>query len=265
MTSRGGAGAAGGAKPARVAATKALEDSAFKLWPEAMLRALRAGANASDIECGIRDEYRCFVPKPVAWVLNAMPFVDEVVDNDDAYADAQRAASLRVLVEHGCLDKQWHVDAALLDAVSLDYGPAVVRCLLDAGADPALVEAGYSDGNVDFFSDDRGPPQLVCMVNLAETARLLLAAGASAEATDGRGNTPLHALHHTIVPKKVKGLVAALVDAGADVDARNNAGSTPLGMAAVQPARSDGMCVIHDLLAVGADPAIADHTGGHAA
>lgn len=60
-----------------------------------------------------------------------------------------------------------------------------------------------------------------------ETVQLFLDKGADVKVADDAGNTPLHiaALHGS------KALVALLLDKGAEANARNGAGATPLGLA----------------------------------
>jgi len=72
-----------------------------------------------------------------------------------------------------------------------------------------------------------------------EMIRLLADAGADVNAADDRGHTPLHLAAN---PDAVR----ALVEAGADVKARSKDGSTPLHLAAGEPDRADVMAALLD-------------------
>ncbi len=72
---------------------------------------------------------------------------------------------------------------------------------------------------------------------------LLIFAGADADARNGMGHTPLHLAANP-------GVVQTLVEAGANVDARSNDGSTPLHVATGEPF---GGRVMAALLDAGAD------------
>ena len=149
---------------------------------------------------------------------------------------------------------------------------AVVEALLEAGADPtARDDAGktfrdYAEANPAL--DDSGllsrPEGLSCEDwntavyfehAAAENVTRCLEAGANVNARDEAGATPLHlAARHATTPA----VFSALVDAGARLDARDATGAMPLHAAA-----SMGMSpvAIHVLLAAGADPEAKDESG----
>jgi ankyrin repeat protein len=83
-----------------------------------------------------------------------------------------------------------------------------------------------------------------------KVVRLMLDAGADVDARDGSGNTPLIA---SAADDRIK-IVQLLIDRGADVNARNRDGDTPLTNAACWGAER----VTKLLLARGANPRLTD-------
>ena len=82
------------------------------------------------------------------------------------------------------------------------------------------------------------------IVELAQS----LAEGGEPSVPDGAGFTPLHLAAQSLNPKEVR----LLIDAGADLEARNRFGATPL-MTAFLRARDDDHGVTGILLEAGAD------------
>ena len=155
--------------------------------------------------------------------------------------------------------------------------PARLAALLAAGGD---VEARDEGG--------RTPLMTAASTGLAEAIEVLLAAGASPAARDAVGRTPLH---HAALGRDETTAALALLEAGAEVDAPDDAAATPLalaverGLGAVQdalleagasPARlASGQALllaarrgeasrVSALLAVGADPDARDRSGATA-
>ena len=88
--------------------------------------------------------------------------------------------------------------------------------------------------------------------------KALIAAGADLNAIDNDGNTPLHSafLQHAAFPVEVTRL---LVENGAKLDVQNNLGQTPL-FCAVR-LQSGHPNIVKILLEAGADPSIKDNEG----
>jgi hypothetical protein len=125
-------------------------------------------------------------------------------------------------------------DAALVGAAEL------AATLLGSGADP---DAGEAAGHTPLYRASTG-----------EVARVLLAAGASADVTSGpTQGTPLHqAARHGSVA-----VVQALVDHGATIDALDAKGQTPLRRAV----NCRQLPIVRILVRHGADPHLADRRG----
>ncbi len=131
-----------------------------------------------------------------------------------------------------------------------------VAACLDAGADVnARTDSTF---DVFFFSGVRGgytPLHSASFFSGDRTVALLLAAGAEVDARDLRGRTPLHgAAGRDWDPAAV---VAELVEAGADLNARDGEGNTPLHVSR----RNRNPIVALLLLEFGADPALVNDSG----
>ena len=116
------------------------------------------------------------------------------------------------LEQHGLTDdwKPW----MLHGAASLTGNPAIIRLLLDAGADANAVDDG---GRTPLHEGAKNDNPVVAVH--------LLAAGADPNALDHDGYTPLH---HSAARGENGRVIARLLAAGSDVRAESNDGRTPL-------------------------------------
>ena len=130
-------------------------------------------------------------------------------------------------------------------AAWLSETPAVVKTLLDAGADPnARAERGFTP--LHGAATNSETPAVV---------QVLLDAGADLNARTKDGLTPLH---QAAWFSETPAVVQILLDAGADPNARDEDGRTPLHRAA---RNSKTPAVAQVLLDAGADPKVRDNYG----
>jgi ankyrin repeat protein len=173
----------------------------------------------------------------------------------------------------------WYEDRAPL-ACSLESSshPDVVRLLLEAGADvhgdgsayaplhravssqPASVVidcllAAGAEIEVREEYDGLTPLLLAAEIGATVAARHLVARGADVDARDAEGMTPLM---HAVVAGDGGGMVSLLVQAGADVNARDDAGTTPLLYATANVKERE---TIRLLVQAGADGSARDAKG----
>lgn len=159
-----------------------------------------------------------------------------------------------------------------------DCASELVGLLLGAGADPkatdsdnhpvlftsvlACDEAVFMmliENGADPFARDGGGNSLLhvaAWVGMDCAVSHLVALGTSPGTVNKKGGTPLHLAAGSRRPGA--GSAALLVSLGADIDARDAGGCTPLWIAAWQGNR--GFC--EAALTLGADPRIPDHLGG---
>lgn len=116
------------------------------------------------------------------------------------------------LEQHGLTDdwKPW----MLHGAAALTGNPAIIRLLLDAGADANAVDDG---GRTPLHEGAKNDNPVVAVH--------LLAAGADPHALDNDGYTPLH---HSAARGENGRVIARLLAAGSEVRAESNDGRTPL-------------------------------------
>lgn len=135
-----------------------------------------------------------------------------------------------------------------------DAGPAI-DALVAAGADPERVvrtdhpvRYGYTALHLACF----GPEEYGDPANIAR----LVARGANAECRDGLGDTPLHHAAEAGLVEQAR----ALLEAGADANALDRDGQSPLIRAAFsEDATESAATLITVLLDYDADPNIVDH------
>lgn len=119
-------------------------------------------------------------------------------------------------------------ETALHKAVHYDDAN-VVEGMIDAGADPNARYRGRSAIRSSGETPLHGAASR-WMPDAPAVIRLLIDAGANVAARDRKGHTPLHAASSTYSPST--GVAQALIDAGADPTARANNDRTPLHEAA---------------------------------
>lgn len=131
------------------------------------------------------------------------------------------AAGVQMLVDAGA-------DANTVDTV-LGYTPLVwASGFGDPGSIPILIEAG-ADIEVNDIAEGRSPLMHAVRTGKLESVAALLTAGANVRAIDNDHATALHvgAGNNNVSIDKIK----LLVESGADLNAKNKAGETPLQLA----------------------------------
>jgi hypothetical protein len=110
---------------------------------------------------------------------------------------------------------------------------------------------------VDFYGPDKVSPLMVAARRSSpQVVSLLIAAGADATLSDLDGNTPLHHLARILSDDTIES-VKILIDAKANLEARNREGKTPLLMAA----QNLNLSGVKALLRSGADKSAVDDKG----
>jgi ankyrin repeat protein len=156
----------------------------------------------------------------------------------DALYHGQRAAAEQLAAAAGPAALSIH------EAAALGQRPRLEQLL---GTDPTLVNAWSSDG----FQ----PLGLACFFGQREAAELLLARGAELN-TAARHPFHVTALHAALAGPE-PGIAAVLIAAGAEVNARQQGGFTPLHTTA-----HSGLLELTRLLLLnGADPTLANDAG----
>lgn len=119
-----------------------------------------------------------------------------------------------------------------LHVAAAAYRREIARKLIDGGAN---VRARNRRGAEPLhYAADGGPGSPSWNPKAqAATIDVLIAAGADPDAIDNSGVTPLHRAVRT----RCTGAVRALLEGGADVDRKNKSGSTPMGLAMLTTGR----------------------------
>ncbi|MFI9648388.1 ankyrin repeat domain-containing protein [Streptomyces sp. NPDC052040] len=151
-------------------------------------------------------------------------------------AGAGDSGGVQRLLQEGVPVDVTHAHRSALDLAVVGNRPAVVRLLLDAGADPDQPVGEYSESLPLRYAATRG---------MGEVVRLLLAAGARPDGRlDEQQSTPLSAA----AAQGHVDIVKMLLDCGASVEGFGHPSSDPLGSAAW----SGELDVVQLLLARGA-------------
>lgn len=165
----------------------------------------------------------------------------------DALRSSDQARALALLNAGADIEERNRQGWTPLMTASLKGQMDSVRFLLDRGADLHAVNA-----------EGKSAIHYAAMRGGAETVRLLVRLGADVNAADTFGNfTPLHLASAHCNREIVLETCAALLTAGADVDARSKWGTTALWSAAIS-GRGD---LVDFLLRRGADLDIRDQEG----
>ena len=192
-------------------------------------------------------------------------------------SDEEVRAALTALVSVGCsltapdedggmtpMDTAAHGNNAPVVAALLAMGvAATAQSLVRAVRHPDLVHVLLAVGAPLGMATTVTP--LMAAASVLESVRLLLAAGASVHDSDEHGRTALmHALNcFFVTTDDVPRVVEELLDAGADVAARDNDGNTPLHvLATVNASQPWAATVARLLLASDAAAAAAVNTAG---
>lgn len=172
-------------------------------------------------------------------------------------ARKNEADFLSFLIKSG-VNKKADLSAVLLEGYYMN-NPAAVKILIDAGADvncvgesrrTPLFETIYTAYMAEEGYKQGDGVWIHTTLYYIESIRLLIAAGANVNARDNNGNTPLHEASQSFRGHTdLPEIIRILIAAGAKVDARNNDGVTPLMWAAEGNAVENAEA----LIAAGAD------------
>lgn len=181
--------------------------------------------------------------------------VERMLQRDPALIRARDANGTSALLLSYYHDKHVVSQALLARRPELDIFEAAT--VGDAGRIRALVAQDRSRLNA-LAGDGFHPLGLAAFFKREEAVRALIELGA--DVTPASRNGGFTALHSAVADDEgpgVKEIVKALLDAGADPNARNASGGTPLHTAGF----TGNIAIVQMLLAAGADPTIADDKG----
>ena len=216
--------------------------------PEHVAAVLTAGGEVgSQTEFGMTPLHAAVTnasqPMPIRTLVEDVP-------NISRPDTATRLASIAVLLDAGAdIHVRDQFGATLLHAAAVHGQPEYIAALIDAGLDVnARDESGRTPLHVAVSVNNSMGADLASILDLDPTedvtaTRLaflaanvvaLIKAGADIDARDEDGETPLHSAAESGNPEHI----AVLVDAGADINAPDESGQTPLhAAAAVTPSR----------------------------
>lgn len=219
---------------------------------------------------GAVDAVRAFIEAGVAFEpppeVRSSPLMQKAIE-------ARDHDTVAFLVARGAdVHRRGHYGTPLVATAAGTGDPQLVALLLDAGADPNAMDDFHSTPAhfaVRYFpvlellaargariGEGNVSTALLSAVRhgTVESVRLLLAQGASTEATEEQGHTPLSAA----IERGDASIVEALLEAGADVHRVPRATGAP---AIVSAAKKGHVEIVRALLARGADPTAKDAEG----
>lgn len=166
-------------------------------------------------------------------------------------AGATLTSLFLAIVKQDRTDDRVAIVRKLIQAKANSNEPGLIFEALSEPRFLALLLEGKADPNQVATGKDLSTPLLdACKNNLQESAELLLRAGADVNATNGIGTTPLHLASQPEI-------VRLLVSHGAQVNARDRELRTPLHYAVAYERRD----AVELLLSSGADPNVVDRDG----
>ncbi|KAH9972709.1 hypothetical protein BGW80DRAFT_1560757 [Lactifluus volemus] len=134
-----------------------------------------------------------------------------------------------LLFRHGAaLDVQTSGQRTLLQAASIQEDFEIMRWLLSHGVDPSF-DGGRGMTELHWaamYGNLETPLHFASRFGYPDVAQLLLAHGADVNARDFHGSTPLHGCHHNPEPEGRFAVVRLLLEHGADISAVDNKGRT---------------------------------------
>ena len=147
---------------------------------------------------------------------------------------SQSAETIKALIDAGAdvNVKNKRGNTALMYAAGVNDNSEVVKALLDVGADVDVKDDHYGNTALMYAAMYSGDDTLqdlrngfVDMVKNSEIVRALIEAGADVNVKNNRGNT---ALMYEAMSRKNPEIVKVLLEAGAEVNAENDSGYTAL-------------------------------------
>ncbi|MBI1765153.1 MAG: ankyrin repeat domain-containing protein [Acidobacteria bacterium] len=161
--------------------------------------------------------------------------LDAILDDDRAVVQAMLkadpalvTASVRQAILHEAKIFHWlYVGDTALHLAAAGYRVEIVRMLLAAGADPNSAKNQRWSGPLHYAADGYLASAVWDPMQQVETLKCLLEAGADLQAQDKNGATPLHRAVRT----RCAAATRFLLEAGSDATRQNKPGSTPFHLA----------------------------------